>query len=341
MRLPWRTALGVALSAGGLYWALHRVQWGDFAHDVRASDALLWVGAVIASQLIFPMRAARWRPILHSVAPNVRFGALWRSTAIGMMVNNVVIPARLGELARAYVLTKEDANVPFAGSLASLAVDRGFDGFIVFALILVALLDPRFSSDIAVSNGKSLGTAIGILGVGVAVGFAALYTAVFAPQWFENTASALSRRFIPTYEVRVRMLARHFAAGLGVLRDPRRFVIVVLWSVAHWLMNALAMWLGFKALGIDVPPTAALLAQGLIVIGAAAPQLPGYFGTFEAAAAIALGAYSVSQTQAIAWALTYHILTLVPITLAGMWYLGKVGLSLGELRGRAQAPTAT
>jgi hypothetical protein len=88
---------------------------------------------------------------------------------------------------------------------------------------------------------------------------------------------------------------------------------------------------------LDVPLTAALLVQGLTVIGAAAPQMPGYFGTFEAASTIGLAAYSLPATQAFAWAISYHVLTLIPITVIGAWDAGRLGLSIGELR---RAPSA-
>jgi uncharacterized protein (TIRG00374 family) len=337
VRFPWKTVLGFALSAALLYWVLHNVSWTDVGATLRASDFTLWALAVLASQLIFPLRALRWRPILHSIAPDVRFRHLWRATTIGMMVNNVVIPSRLGELARAYALSKEDARVPFTAGLGSLVVDRSFDALIVLGLILVALLDPHFSANIAVKDDRTLGTSIAFVGGGVAVLFALLYAGVFAPQRVETIASAIGRRLFPKHEDRIRQIARNFTAGLGVLRDPRRFAAVFLWTLTHWLMNALAVWLSFKAMHIDVPITAALLVQGLIVIGAAVPQAPGYFGTFEAASMIGLAAYGLPTSQAKVWALSYHVLTLVPITLIGFWDAGRLGLSIGELR---RAPSA-
>jgi uncharacterized protein (TIRG00374 family) len=107
VRFPWKTGLGFALSAALLYWVLHNVSWADVGATLRASNFTLWALAVIASQLTFVLRTLRWRPILHSIAPDARIGHLWRATTIGMMVNNIVIPSRLGELARAYALARE------------------------------------------------------------------------------------------------------------------------------------------------------------------------------------------------------------------------------------------
>jgi uncharacterized membrane protein YbhN (UPF0104 family) len=125
-----------------------------------------------------------------------------------------------------------------------------------------------------------------------------------------------------------------------VLRDPRRFVSVVLWTVAHWVLNAIAFWFGFKALGIDVPITGAFFVQGLIVIGVAAPSAPGYFGPFEFAANIALAQYGIESSLAAAWALGYHILTFIPITVIGLWYAVRLGISFGDLRQSRAADSA-
>src|SRR5918998_755009 len=143
MKIGWRGALGVVLSVVALWWTLRGVDFGEVLGNIARSDPLLLVLSTAAATAIFPLRARRWRPILHSVAPDLPFGPLWRATAIGMMVSNVV-PARAGELARAYALSRETSRVPFSAAFASVAVDRLFDASVVLLLMLLAMLDPRF-----------------------------------------------------------------------------------------------------------------------------------------------------------------------------------------------------
>jgi uncharacterized protein (TIRG00374 family) len=122
-----------------------------------------------------------------------------------------------------------------------------------------------------------------------------------------------------------------FAAGLGVLRHPGRFVAVFGWTLAHWLVHALALWLGFRAVGIGVPFTAALFVQGLLSLAASLPSAPGFFGLFESAAKIGLAVYGVDQTLAVSWALGYHILTFIPITVIGAVYFVRLGVRMGDV----------
>src|SRR3712207_4142321 len=130
MRLDWRSALGIALSALPLWWTLHGAPLGEVWAAVARSNWPLPLAAKAVGTGIFPIRAREWRTILEPAVGRLPFGPLWRATAIGMMVNNVV-PARAGELARAYALTREVPRLGFPASLASLAVDRVFDAIVL------------------------------------------------------------------------------------------------------------------------------------------------------------------------------------------------------------------
>jgi glycosyltransferase 2 family protein len=343
MSRSWRGALGFALSAALLYWTLRGERWGDIRDTLLASDLLLWGLATIVSQLIFPLRALRWRVILHPAAPDVALGALWRSTAIGMMVNNV-LPARAGELARAYAIGREDARVPFTTALGSLAVDRTFDAATVVLLLVLATLDPAFGT--ATSLGAGTTDALVVTGLALVAGaFAVLMLGAWAPARIEAMATALVGALRPAWAPRVAALVRAFTSGLGVLRDPRRFGLVFLWTLAHWLTNAAAFWLAFKALALDLPFSAALLVQGVIAMGVSIPSSPGFFGVFEAAGKASLVLYGVAETDAVSWALGFHILSFIPITLIGAWYFIRLGLSMGDVRaagveGRRDGPAA-
>jgi glycosyltransferase 2 family protein len=335
LKFSWRIALGFALSAALLYWALRDTDWSLFASDMRASNPLYWGLAVLVSMATFPLRARRWRIILAPVEPNLPFGPLWRSIAVGMMANNV-LPGRIGEIIRAYALNREVPRIPFTTSLASLVVDRTFDAVIVLALLVVAMLDPAFSTTTNLED-KTVGSVVVAVAAIVVGAFAALYFAVFMPARVESIVTAVVRRIFPRAESRVRDLVHSFVAGLGVLRHPARFAAVIWWTLLHWLANATAFWLGFKAVGLDVPFTGALFVQGIIVMGVALPSGPGFVGIFEAAAKVALALYGISASSALAWALGYHVLTFIPITVIGFWYAGRLGLSLGDLQ-KTEAP---
>lgn len=339
MRVGWRGALGIVLGVALLAFTLRDVQLSEVWAVLRSSDPLLFLGAVIAGTLIFPLRARRWQTILEPLAPGMALGPLWRAVAIGMFVTNVV-PARAGELARAYALAREEPRVPFTAGFASVAVDRVFDALIILAMLFIAMWDPAFGEGGRIF-GRSL-TSIAALGaIGAALGLVLLYAVVVAPERWESLLRATARRMAPSLEERGARALRAFADGLSVLRHPGRFTAVLGWTAAHWLLHSVSYWLAFKAVGIEVPFTAAFVVQGIIAIGVALPAAPGFFGLFEAAGVGALALYGVDASLAVSWALGYHLLTFIPITVIGFAYFARLGLRLGEIREQRVEPGTT
>ena len=329
MRIDWKSALGIVLSVVLLWWTLHDQPLGAVWTAVRRSDWSLWLASTIAATLIFPLRARRWRTILAPVAERVSFGPLWRATAIGMMVNNVA-PARAGELARAYALTRETPRVPFSAAFASVAVDRVFDATVVLVLMFAAMLDSSFSGGAVVAGQP----ASRVITVGAAFAGAALAILFFMarfPDALVRAFTAAARRLLPRVERRGREVLQTFVSGLGVLRRPALFAEVLWWTLLHWLLNAFAFWLGFLAVGIEAPFSAALFLQGLIAIGVALPSAPGFFGIFELFAKAGLTIYGVPDDLAVAWAISFHFLSFVPITAIGAWYFVRLGLRMREI----------
>lgn len=335
MKIGWRGAIGIVLSVVLLVWTLRDVSLAEVWHELAASSLPYFMASTFFATLIFPMRAFRWRIILEPVVPNLPLGPLWRSTAIGMMINNVV-PARAGEIARAYAVTRE-TPVTFATALASLAVDRLFDMFVILGLGAAALTDPSFPRGARVA-GQSLGDLAQGTIVIVVLLVGALYLLAFFPAQLVRAFEVFARKVSPAVEERGKSALVRFSNGLSVLKSPMRFLLVLAWTVAHWLVNAFAFWLGFKAVSLDLPFSAALFLQMLIAVGVAVPSAPGFFGVFEKLATVGLAIYAVDATAAASWAIGFHILSFIPITLIGIYYFSRLGLSFGELRAQSESP---
>jgi hypothetical protein len=330
MKLNWKTALGIVLSAGLLVWTLRGESPSDIWAVISKSNVALLVVAALVATAVFPLRAIRWRVILEPVAPNLPVAQLWRATAVGMMVNNIY-PARLGEIARAYALTRETKRVSLTSAVASLAVDRVFDALTLMLLLVAAMLSPEFPRGITI-GGQPVQRAAALFAVGALILFVMLYVIVVFPQHLARLYAVMVGRVAPGLVERGSTIIHAFSEGLGVLRSPRRFAAVFFWALVHWLVNALAFWIGFKAVGIDVPFSAANFLQGIIAIGVALPSSPGFFGVFEAAAKVGLEVYGVTGGLAVSWAIGYHILSFIPITIIGLYYFARLGLHFSDFK---------
>jgi uncharacterized protein (TIRG00374 family) len=328
--------VGLAVTLGLLAWALHGVDARALLAHMRRANPWLMAVTIVLATLTFPLRTMRWRLILRDVAGGGgRFPLLplWHATAIGFMANNL-LPVRAGEFARAYA-AQQALPVRFTTALASVGVERVFDGLMLVGLLAVALAAPSFPRDAAV-GGMSLAA--------IARGGAALFGAMLvlallvvhrpAP-WLALLKRVAHGVFPARFADRVTHLAEGLVAGLEVLKSPGRFLGVVAWSLGLWLVNGASFAVCFRAFGLPVPAEGALLLQGIIGFGVALPASPGFVGVFEAATRATLAVYGIDATRAVSYAVGYHVGTFLPITLLGLYSLSRMRLHLAELRAAA------
>jgi glycosyltransferase 2 family protein len=323
--------LGAAISIALLLWALRGVHIGEVIRQIRNSDPWPLALAVVLASVTFPMRLVRWRLLLRDESgAALKPWPLWHAVAIGFMANNL-LPFRAGELVRVFAATKL-SGARFTATMSSIAVERIFDGLAVIGLLAAGLLASDLPSG-AVVGGVSLARAAqaaGLLSVGALVMAAAVVT-------FPMAAERLVRRLLPAGGFTERLIAmidgvRH---GLASLRSPALLVGVIAWSIALWVVNALAFWVGFAAFDIPVGFAGALILQGVVVIGISVQLTPGFVGQFEAAIVAALALYGIPNDIASSYAIAFHGATFIPITLAGAWSLARTPVALSDLRGAA------
>lgn len=321
-----------------LWWAVHDVQPAMvLAHARNAHPGWLAITVVLAT-LTFPLRTLRWRLILRDVdGHRLPLVPLWHAVAIGFMANNL-LPARAGEVARAFVANRL-LPVRFTTALASVGVERVLDGLVMVGLLALGVALPSFPRA-ATINGLPVARIVTTLGAIFGCALLVALLVVHRPAtWLALLRRALDRLLPPRLAARLTTLAEGLVAGLGVLTHPGRFVGVVAWSFALWIVNAASFWAGFRAFGIPVAPEGAFVLQGLIGFGVALPASPGFVGVFEAVTRVTLAFYGIAPDLGVSYAVTYHITTFLPITLLGLWSLSRIHLGLRELRRGEAAAT--
>jgi uncharacterized protein (TIRG00374 family) len=266
--------------------------------------------------------------------------------SIGFMANNI-LPARVGEFARAYAFSRMEP-ITASAAFGTLVVERFMDG----AVLLLFLILPIFTEGFPEGGALSGGTGGTILRAGViAVVIVLLVLIVLAawPKAFARGAHA-SARFMPK-SVATPLLAGldAFLDSLAIMRNPRLLALGFAWTIAFWAWHGISFWLGLLAFDIHTGFISAIFTEALVGFGVALPAAPGFFGTFHFSANIALSeVYGVPEAQSLAFAFGYHFGGWVPITLIGLWYAWKLGFSLGEVgsaderldRGQAESTPA-
>lgn len=317
--------VGLAVTVVLVWWAFHKVDFADVWSTIRTVRVVPMLFAVAVATLPFFLRVPRWRLLLRNDdGTAISTGPLWHAIAIGFAANNV-LPFRAGEVLRVGAVSRL-ARVPFAAALSSVAVERIIDALTVATLMGIGLVGGQLPN--TVTLGGSTPVAVVAQRTGILC-LAALLVAI-AAAWRRDLALRLFERLTPSgrFGGAVLQFADRLLGGLGALRDPRRALPVLGWSLVIWLVNAAAFYIGFQAFHFTVPFTGALILQGALMIGIAVPSTPGYAFVFEGAIVAALALFSVPTGPAFAFAVTYHITTFIPITTLGAISAIRTGTNL-------------
>jgi glycosyltransferase 2 family protein len=336
--LDWKGALGLVISAIVLYYTFSRMDLRSVVSELRAADPFLFILSATAITGVFWIRAWRWRGILAPVA-DVPFRSRFAAVTIGFMGNNL-LPARVGEFMRAYALSRTEP-VPIVASFASLIIERIFDGILVIALLFFAMALPDFppfsgSQQIALPGTETTITIAGLArSLGAVIGAALLVIGmlvVFPLQAVRALEKAV--RILPAKLRRPIVDALEaFLSGAGVLRDPKLLLGTAGWSIVLWIYNAVGAWIAFRAFGFDLPFTAAIFLQSAIALAVSIPSAPGFVGPYHGMVVFVLATlWGAPVEQAGAFAIGFHLAGFIPVTLIGLYYAWRTGLSLGEVR---------
>jgi glycosyltransferase 2 family protein len=329
MRRHLRAVIGITLSILLLGWALRDVSPAEVAHEIRNVDPVLFTVAIVLTMCGFWFRAVRWGIFLLPTG-RVPFRPRFAATLIGFAANNI-LPARVGEFARALSLTKL-TDVRLGASLATLVVERLFDGIVVVALLFAAMSTADFpAGQVAGVDPRTAARFIALAMGGLAVGLGAL---VVAPAASIRVAERVAHTIVPK-RVRHPLLGalRSFIEGLVVLRNGRLFLLSLGLATAQWLFTALSFLVAFRAFDIQgVGFAGAVFLQSLISLSVAVPSSPGFFGPFEAAAKLGLALWAVAPEKAISFAVGFHLGGFIPTTIIGLYYVWKLDLSWKQVQ---------
>ena len=271
-------------------------------------------------------RALRWRILLKPLGA-MSTARVFPVVIIGFMANNL-IPARAGELVRAYIL-REREKVSMAATLGTIVVDRLFDGLVLLAFLL------GVAAFVGVSDlMRDLAISMAVLfGLGLAV------VAVVASS--ESRGVAAARGFLRVLPAGLRSRAEapvhSFLDGLRSLRNPLDMLAVSAASVVSWLLEATMYYMVGLAFGLGVGFDAYLLVAAAANLAISVPSSPGGVGPFEFFAKRSVILFGVSDGLATAYAVALHALLLFPVIALGLYFLWAINLSFGDILRRPEA----
>jgi len=331
----WQFWLGVLISVLFIWLALRGLQLGQFLEVVKAADYWWLIPGIAVYFVAVWARAWRWHYLLRPVK-KISTQRMFPIVAIGYMGNNIY-PARAGEVLRAVILKRKE-DVSISASLATIIVERIFDGVVMLAFVFVNL--PELARLTGQSGFVGNIQQVAIIGTGFFFGALILFllAAMFPKLTIQIGQWVIDRLLPERFRQQTSGLMHKFLDGLASLRSPFNILMVFLTSLVIWLLETSKYWLVMHAFNFSVSFFALMLMNGIVNLATTIPSAPGYIGTFDAPGIAVLTAYGVNQATAAGYTLVLHVALWLPITLLGAYYLTHEGIKWNDaLRAEAES----
>ena len=294
-----RLVTGFVVSAAFLAVTVSRVDLGETARAlVRAAPGgiALAVGLVLVELVI---RAERWRILLHPSA-QVPLRSAFAYLTVGYFANTL-LPARLGDAARAYLAGRSFGISPLV-TLGTVVVERVLDAVVILLVVLLAGLLVAPGSQFAGS--AAVLTAVVLVGLAVAV--------------MAGVVAIRSGLLDRPHGRQLRAVVVRIAEGAATLRRPRGAAVILGLTILPFGVAVCAFGATSGALGLPLGPAEWALVLGVLALSTAIPAAPGSLGTYEFAGVAVLVILGLGPSQALAATVLFHVIATLPPALLGL-----------------------
>lgn len=298
-----------------LFLALRGADWPQTWKTIQHAHAGGLVASFMALSISYFIRGLRWRVLLEAEHPVPSFTAFW-ATSVGYLGNNF-LPARAGELIRAVAISRKTA-VTMGFALATALTERIVDAVALVLIGLVAILTLKNVPDWLSRTTQGM-AILCVLGIGCLIAL--------------PRVEPLVRRVVGVLPLPSRWLPKitagvyHFLAGIRVLGDMQRAGRFLGFTVAIWLIDAIAAQFVAHALDLSMSLSQALILLVGLGLSSAAPSTPGYVGVYQFVAVTVLMPLGFTRNAALAFIVTFQgvtYATVIVFGLLGLWRLHRM-----------------
>ena len=317
---------GLALSAVLVYLSIRGIHFQEVADGLRTIRSGYLLPALAAMVLMQILRSVRWGLILRPLAKIDQF-SLFSVTNVGFLAI-IAIPARLGELARPYLITKK-SNLNMSAALGTIFAERVLDSLTVLVITVLVLFFTPLPPWLVRSSVLFLLLTLALASVMILL--------IVKREASLRVLAPLIGRLPARYAEGANRLISHFIEGFRIMVDPKLLAWVTGLSIVIWLADVLAIYLLFLAFSFPLPVAAAFVVMIILIIGIAIPTAPGFIGNWHYFCILGLSLFSVPKTDALTFAILYHFLSIAVIVVLGLAFLPFNHFSLADLRRQARS----
>jgi uncharacterized protein (TIRG00374 family) len=305
-----RIIAGLLLGAVFAYLSLKDIDFNAVAQSFSSLRYGYILPVVMVLCFMQFLRSYRWGVILRPVA-TVDQVSLFSVTSVGFLAI-IAIPARLGELARPYLIARR-RNLAMTAALGSIFLERVFDVLTILLMFFaVAFVTPMPSW---MTKSAVVVFVIGIVLVSVMV------VSLTHKDASLRFLLPMIRRLPERYSQKVESLMDHFIGGFAMIADIRLILYVAFLSLGIWGIGTLAIYLLFGAFDFHLSPIAAFAVMVIFIIGITIPTAPGFVGNWHFFCILGLTMFGIPKADAVAYAVIYHVIAIGVAVALGLAFL--------------------
>ncbi len=316
-----RVWIGLFLSLILIVYVFYQTDPAKIWASLRQAQYVYLIPALTLYFVGVGVRAVRWHFLLRDIKP-ISTASLFRTVVIGYMANDI-LPARMGELVRAYILGQQE-RISKASALVTIVIERIFDGLTMLTFLVTASFLLHFGDE-------ELTMRVRLVSAVFIAAILALAVLAGMPRRVELITNFVVLRLPARFQERGMRLVRSFIAGLGALRSPRDSFAVFAFSILAWLCETGMYAALAQGFGISLRFAVYLLAAAFANLVTIAPSTPGYVGVFDAPIVSTLTTFGIERNLATSYTIVLHAALILPITLLGFYYAGRAGVTLTQM----------
>jgi uncharacterized protein (TIRG00374 family) len=305
-----KVILGILISAILVYLSVRGINLQDILTDLAEIQISYVIIFIILVVLMQGLRSYRWGVILQPMEKIDQL-ALFSVTSVGFMAI-AAIPARIGELARPYLISKR-SSIKMSSALGTILVERVLDSFTVLTMAVVVI----FFTDLPPWMIES------------SILFFLLAVAMFCFILFLILRREKALKFINIilsklpgkFANKIDQLIHHFIDGFQIITNIKLLLYLFFLSAVIWLVDVLAIYMLLLSFGFTLPVIASFVLMIILIVGIAIPAGPGYIGNWHYACLVALSLFGLAKADALSFAVVYHFLSMIIVLVLGIAFL--------------------
>lgn len=311
---------GIVLGIVLIYFSVRGIDFNETISHLRKIHLGYAALSLCFIVLMQALRSYRWGVILQPLEKISQF-TLFAVTSVGFLAI-AAIPARIGELARPYLIAKK-SSIKMSSALGTVVVERVLDSLAVLTITVAVLILQDLPSWMIKS---------GILFFMVTM---LMIACIIGLIWRRETAvkiiDRILRRLPGKLAQKVNNVIHHFIDGFQVITDVKRLLYLLFLSAVVWLVDVAAIYTLLLAFGFNLPVLAAFVVMVILIAGIAIPTAPGFIGNWHYACILGLSLFGIAKPEAFSFALVYHFLSMIVLIVLGVGFLPFNKFSISDM----------